>query len=60
MYDKVFDQAAELGREEELFDLTKEEKAMADAAKKYHQTVNEAELLGPEAERSPADFFVSS
>ena len=59
MYERTFLLAAELGREESLFGMTREEKNLYDTTQEYVQAVDEAEVLGTEANRSPADFFVS-
>ena len=59
MFERVFCKATELGREEELFGMTRDEKELWDTTQKYHTAVNEYELLGNQADLSPADFFVS-
>ena len=58
-HEKVFGMAADLGREKELFGMTKEEKREADAYRRYNEALDEAELLGDQADVAPADFFVS-
>ena len=59
MYQQVFSEAANLGREDELFGMTKEEKACYDAHQAYVRAFDDTEVLGDAAEHSPADFFVS-
>ena len=58
-HERVFGMAAELGREEELFGMTKEQKREADTFRRYYEALDEAELLGAEADVAPEDFFVS-
>ena len=59
MYQKVFQEAADLGRSKELFGLTPEEKATFDTHEAYFRAMDEAEVLGSSAEHSTADFFVN-
>ena len=57
MYDNVFSKACELGREQELFGLTKEQKEFYDTAEAYHRTKDESKILGDDANIAPEDFF---
>ena len=59
MYDSVFSKACELGREQELFGLTKEQKELYDITEAYHRVMDEREILGDDANIAPEDFFVS-
>ena len=59
MYDSVFSKACELGREQELFGLTKEQKEFYDTTEVYHRVMDESEILGDDANIAPEDFFVS-
>ena len=59
MYDSVFSKACELGREQELFGLTKEQKEFYDTTEAYHRTMDESEILGDDGNIAPEDFFVS-
>ena len=59
MYEKVFCKAAELGRTEELFHISPDQKSLHEANRAYLEAIDEAELLGEEATWSPRDFFVS-
>ena len=59
MYDSVFSKACELGRELELFGLTKEQKEFSDTTEVYHRVMDESEILGDDANIVPEDFFVS-
>ena len=59
MYDSVFSKACELGREQELFGLTKEQKEFYDTTEAYHTAMDESEILGDDANIAPEDFFVS-
>ena len=59
MYDSVFSKACELGREQELFGLTKEQKEFYDTTEAYHRAMDESEILGDDANIVPEDFFVS-
>ena len=60
MYENVFSKACELGREQELFGLTKEHTEFYDTTEAYHRAMDESELLGDNANNEPEDFFVSS
>ena len=42
----VFSKACELGREQELFGLTKEQKEFYDTTEAYHRAIDESEILG--------------
>ena len=59
MYENVFSKAYELGREVELFSLTKEQKEFYDTTEAYHRVLDEGKLLGDNATTVPEDFFVS-
>ena len=59
MYDSVFSKACELGREQELFGLTKEQKEFYDTTEVYHRVMDESKILGDDANIVPEDFFVS-
>ena len=59
MYQKVFREAADLGRSKELFGITAEEKASFDTHEAYLRAMDEAEVLGTLADHSTADFFVN-
>ena len=59
MYKTVFHKACELGREQELFGITKDEKQLYDTTEQYHRAMDETKLLGDNAKHSPEDFFVS-
>ena len=59
MYDSVFSKACELGREQELFGLTKEQKEFYDTTEAYHRAMDESKILGGDANIVPEDFFVS-
>ena len=59
MYDSVFSKACKLGREQELFGLTKEQKEFYDTTEAYHRAMDESEILGDDANIAPEDFFVS-
>ena len=59
MYDSVFSKACELGREQELFSLMKEQKEFYDTTEVYHRVMDESEILGDDANIVPEDFFVS-
>ena len=59
MYDSVFSKACELGREQELFGLTKEKKEFYDTTEAYHRAMDESKILGDDANMAPEDFFVS-
>ena len=59
MYDRVFSKACELGREEELFSLMKEQKEFYDTTEAYHRAMDKSEILGDDANIAPEDFFVS-
>ena len=59
MYKTVFSKACELGREQELFGMTKEQKQFYDTTEAYCRAMDESELLGDNAKHSPEDFFVS-
>ena len=60
MYETVFSKACELGREQELFRITKEQKELSDTTQAYFRAMDESELLGDNANTAPQDFFVSS
>ena len=60
MYKNVFSKACKLGREQELFELKKEQKESYDTTEVYHRATDESKLLGDSANTSPEDFFVSS
>ena len=60
MYENVFSKACKLGREQELFELTKEQKEFYDTTEAYHRAMDESGLLGDSANTAPEDFFVSS
>ena len=53
MYDSVFSKACELGREEELFSLTKEQKEFYDTTEVYHRVMDESKILGDDANIVP-------
>ena len=57
MYENVFSKACKLGREQELFWLTKEQKEFYDTTEAYHRSMDESELLGDNANTAPEDFF---
>ena len=59
MYDSVFRKACKLGREQELFGLTKEQKEFYDTTEAYHRAMDESKILGDDANSAPEDFFVS-
>ena len=59
MYEKVFRNAVDLGREQELFGITKDQKEMLDASVAYIQVLDDNELLGMDAGPPVTDFFVS-
>ena len=59
MYENVFSKACKLGREQELFGLTKEQKEFYDTTEVYHRAMDESEILGDNANIAPEDFFVS-
>ena len=59
MYDSVFSKACDLGREQELFGLTKEQKEFYDTTEAYHRVMDESKILGDDADIAPEDFFVS-
>ena len=59
MHDSVFSKACELGREEELFGLMKEQKQFYDATEAYHRAMDESKILGDDTNIVPEDFFVS-
>ena len=60
MYETVFSEACELGREQELFGITKEQKELSDTTQVYFRAMDESKLLGDNANTAPQDFFVSS
>ena len=55
----MFSKACKLGREEELFGLTKEQKEFYDTTEAYHRAMDESEILSDDANIVPEDFFVS-
>ena len=57
MYKNVFSKACKLGREVELFGLTKEQKEFYDTTEAYHRAMDESELLGDNANTVPEDFL---
>ena len=59
MYEKVFRNAVDLGREQELFGITKDQKETLDASVAYIQVLGEQEVLGKDSGRPLTDFFVS-
>ena len=59
MYDKVFRNAVDLGREQELFGITKDQKETLDASVAYIQVLGEQEVLGMDPGPPLTDFFVS-
>ena len=59
MYDKVFHNAVDLGREQELFGITKDQKETLDASAAYIQVLGEQEVLGMDGGPPLTDFFVS-
>ena len=59
MYNSVFSKACDLGREQELFGLTKEQKEFHDTTEAYHRAMDESEILGEDANIAPEDFFIS-
>ena len=46
MYEKVFRNAVDLGREQELFGITKDQKETLDTSVAYIQVLGENEVLG--------------
>ena len=59
MYEKVFHNAVDLGREQELFGITKDQKETLDASVAYIQVLGENEVLGMDSGPPLTDFFVS-
>ena len=59
MYEKVFRNAVDLGREQELFGITKDQKETLDASVAYIQVLGDNELLGMDPGPPLTDFFVS-
>ena len=59
MYERVFSEAVNMGREVELFGMSKEDKESMDRIRAYHQAIDDQEIFGDEAEIKPSDFFVS-
>ena len=57
MYDSVFSKACELGREQELFSLIKEQKEFYDTTEAYHRVMDESKILGDDANFAPEDFL---
>ena len=57
VYDSVFSKACELGREQELFDLTKKKKEFYETTEAYHRAMDESLILGDEANIVPEDFL---
>ena len=60
MYKNVFSKACKLGREQELFGITNEQKELSDTTKVYFRAIDESKLLGDNTNTAPQDFFVSS
>ena len=58
MNENVFSNACKLGREVELFSLTKEHKEFYDTTEAYHRAMDESKILGDNANTAPEDFFV--
>ena len=61
-FESVFAEAAPLGREEELFKITKEEKESHDRLVAFHRSLNKQPLTEDEDDTprpEPKDFFVS-
>ena len=54
----MFSKACELGREVELFGLTKEQKEFYDTTEAYHRAMDESEILSDKANTLPEDFFI--
>ena len=59
MYEKVFHNAVDLGQEQELFGITKDQKETLDASVAYIQVLGESEVLGMDSGLPLTDFFVS-
>ena len=59
MYERVFSEAVNMGREVELFGMSKEDKESMDRIRAYHRALDDQEIFGDEAEIKPSDFFVS-
>ena len=59
MYEKVFHNAVDLGREQELFGITKDQKETLDASVAYIQVLGENELFGMDPGPPLTDFCVS-
>ena len=59
MYDSVFSKAWELGREQELFGLTKEQKEFYDTTEAYHRAMDESEIVGDDANIAPFLFVIN-
>ena len=59
MYERVFSEAVTLGREVELFGMSKEDKESMDRIRAYHLALDDEEMFGDKAETKPSDFFVS-
>ena len=57
MYENVFSKACKLGREQELFGLTKEQKEFIDTTEVYHRAMGESKLLEDSANTAPEDFL---
>ena len=59
MYERVFSEAVNMGRQVELFGMSKEDKESMDRIRAYHRALDDQEIYGDEAEFKPSDFFVS-
>ena len=59
MYERVFSEAVTLGREVELFGMSKEDKESMDRIRAYHRALDDEEMFRDEAEMKPSNFFVS-
>ena len=59
MYETVFSKACQLGREQELFGITREQKELSETTQAYFRAMDESKLLGDNANTAPQDFFVS-
>ena len=57
MYHNVFSKACEIGREQELFILTKEQKEFYGTTEAYHRAMDENKILGEDANIAPEDFL---
>lgn len=59
IYERAFQSAVDLGREEELFGYSRAQKEDNDLRQEYLQAIDDQEILGDECPMSPASFFVS-